>query len=145
MNYYVYINGKTHRLVQGFTLTEEYNETLDSGTIIISNSSQLDLNPYDDVFIFGEWCGYYDKVDNVVKPLIGKKFIFKGYPIRYPNYDTGEMPAFYRHFLIDQFSENILILGDNESEMRYQYTIDIFDESSKVKSSNINLKECTIN
>lgn len=144
MNYYVYINGKTHRLVQGFTLTEEYNETLDSGTIIISNSPQLDLNPYDDVFIFGEWCGYYDKVDNVVKPLVGKKFEFKGYPIRYPNYDTGEMPAFYRHFLIDQFSESVLILGDNESEMRYQYTIDIFSETKgleTVQAPNISITQ----
>ena len=47
-------------LVQGATFSDEYNETLDSGTIIISNVNKIkDLKPYDDVYIYtGEYTGY---------------------------------------------------------------------------------------
>ena len=48
-----YINGKEYNVVQGATFSEEYNETLDSGTIILDNVERIeDLNPYDDVFVY---------------------------------------------------------------------------------------------
>lgn len=51
--YKVFINNKEYSkyLVQGFTIDEEYNETLDSGSIILSQSPKLDIKPFDDVII----------------------------------------------------------------------------------------------
>ena len=129
MNYYGYICNKAHKLIQGFTISEEYNETLDSGTITISNVPQMEINPYDDVFIFGEWCGYYDVDEDQIMPFVGKKFNFKGYPIDETNYQANEMPCFYKHFLVDDFLETILILDDDDSKIRYQYKIDLFSET----------------
>ena len=134
MNYYVYINGQEHRLIQGFTISEEYNETLDSATIILSNESQLDLNPYDDVFIYGEWCGYYDESKKCIQPVEGAKFNFVGYPVNIVNYGTKNMPAFYKHYLIDQFNENILVLDDNPDKIRYSYTIELFSETKGLET-----------
>ena len=77
-----YINGVEYssNLVQGLSFTEEYNETLDSGTIIINGINKLeDLKPYDDVFIYeGDFKGYGNNI----------------------KYD-----GFYKHLLVDQFSE----------------------------------------
>ena len=47
------INGKEYDIVQGATFSEEYNETLDSGSIIIDRVPKItDLSPYDDVFVY---------------------------------------------------------------------------------------------
>ena len=135
MNFYVYINGKTHKLVQGFTISEEYNETLDSASIIISNSPQLDINPYDDVFIYSEYCGYFDADCGKIVPNYDKKFIFKGYPINNANlYAKKEKPFFYKHFLIYKFVERIIILGEKEEDTRYEYTIELFSETKGLET-----------
>ena len=57
------INGKEYNITQGVTFSEEYNETLDSGTIIISQVKKIeDIEPYDDVFIYdNEFDGYGNK------------------------------------------------------------------------------------
>ena len=144
MNYCIYVEGRTHKLIQGVTFSDEYNETLDSATAIISESPQLDLNPYDDVFIFGEWCGYYDKLDKTVKPIIGKKFVFKGFPVNATNYDYGEMPCFYKHFLIDKFTEDLVILGDSPENSVYKYKFELFSEikgAEKVQAPNISVTQ----
>lgn len=47
-----YINGKEYDIVQGATFTEEYNETLDSAVITIADTPKMDIEPYDDVFIY---------------------------------------------------------------------------------------------
>lgn len=44
----------TRNIVQGITLRENYNETLDSGSLILSNINQLNIQPYDDVFIVND-------------------------------------------------------------------------------------------
>lgn len=144
MNFYVYINGRTHRLVQGFTINEEYNETLDSATIIVSDSPQLDINPYDDVFIFSEYCGTYDSNLGKIVPNYNKKFKFKGYPINSILYNQYEKPCFYRHFLVYKFVEKIIVLGDIESNTRYEYTIDLFSETKgleTVQAPNISITQ----
>ena len=47
------INGIQYDILQGATFAEEFNETLDSGSIIINNVQKIrDLMPYDDVFIY---------------------------------------------------------------------------------------------
>ena len=54
------INGKEYKITQGVTFSEEYNETLDSGTVIISQIPKIeDIEPYDDVYIYDkEFNGY---------------------------------------------------------------------------------------
>ncbi len=65
-----YIKGKEYDLVQGVTITEEYNETLDSGSIIVDQVEKIeDLQPYDDVFIYdGDFKGYSNK-NTTIKSL----------------------------------------------------------------------------
>lgn len=68
MNLKCYVKGKEYNLVQGVTVVEEYNETLDSGTIIIDQVEKIDdLQPYDDVFIYdGDFKGYSNS-NSVIK------------------------------------------------------------------------------
>lgn len=104
MNYYAYIKGTNYNLIQGFSISEEYNETLDSGTIMISNVPQLDINPYDDVYI-------YSNDEELYSP-----FDFK-------------QCSFYKHFLIDQFQEEVIRLGE-----LYRYTINLFSETKGLEN-----------
>lgn len=49
-------------LVQGNTLADEYNETLDSGTIVIDHTEEIpNLKPYDDVYIYSGEFNRFDK------------------------------------------------------------------------------------
>lgn len=59
------IKGKEYDLVQGATITEEYNETLDSANIIVDQIEKIDdLQPYDDVYIYdGEFKGYSNSTE----------------------------------------------------------------------------------
>ena len=63
MNLKCTINGKEYNIVQGVTFSKEYNETLDSASIIIDQVPKIDdLKPYDDVFIYsGTFNGYTNK------------------------------------------------------------------------------------
>lgn len=60
MNLKCKINGKEYPIVQGNTFSDEFNETLDSGSIIISQVDRIeDIRPYDDVYIYdNEFNGY---------------------------------------------------------------------------------------
>lgn len=64
------INGTEYDLVQGVTISEEYNETLDSATIIIDNTEKIEnLCPYDDVFIYDdskEFKGYSNSDEEII-------------------------------------------------------------------------------
>lgn len=64
------INEKQYdKIVSGATFTEEFNETLDSGTINLSHVKRIkDLKPYDDVFVYNsneQFNGYINKGDVV--------------------------------------------------------------------------------
>lgn len=50
------IHGKEYDIVQGATFSEEYNETLDSGSIILAHIKDRieDLKAYDDAFIYSD-------------------------------------------------------------------------------------------
>lgn len=100
-----FINGKEYKIVQGATFAEEYNETLDSGTIIITHVEKIeDLKPYDDVFIYeGEFKGY------------GENIVYDG---------------FYKHLLVDQYNEERL----NPVENIYSYKIQLFSETKKLET-----------
>ena len=81
MNLKCMINGKEYPLVQGVTFSEEYNETLDSAVVIISQIPKIkDLKPYDDVFIY----------DNEFKGFPYKGLITSDIVI--VNYNTFENP-----------------------------------------------------
>lgn len=106
MNLKCKINGKEYNVAQGATFAEEYNETLDSGTIIIPHVKKIrDLMPFDDVFIYNS------------------KSEFKGYG------PGVEMPKFYKHLLVDQFSEEII----NLDEGIYTYKIELMSETKKLE------------
>lgn len=61
------INEKEYDIVAGSTFSEEYNETLDSGTIILDHVNKIeDLKPYDDVYIWDSdknFDGFYNVGD----------------------------------------------------------------------------------
>ena len=106
MNLKCKINGKEYNVAQGATFAEEYNETLDSGAIIIPHVKKIrDLMPFDDVFI-------YDSESE-----------FNGYG------PGVEMPKFYKHLLVDQFSEEII----NLDEGIYTYKIELMSETKKLE------------
>lgn len=111
MNLTVRIHDKEYKeeVAQGITFSEEYNETLDSGTVRLTHvRGQIkDLKPYDDVYIYDS---DYDFDSNIVQWRKGG--------------DLKDNP-FYRHLLVDQFSEEII----NLSEGIFSYTIELFSET----------------
>lgn len=103
----------TGNMVQGITFSEEYNEQLDSGSIRLAHVAQIkDLKPYTDVYIYES--GYaFD--DYIAKWQSGGNL-----------HDGNEEGIpFYRHLLVDQFTEEIV----NLSEGIFSYTIDLFSET----------------
>ena len=87
MNLTVRIHDKEYKeeVAQGITFSEEYNETLDSGTVRLTHvRGQIkDLKPYDDVYIYDS---AYDFDDNISQWRIGGNL---------------KDDPFYRHFLVD--------------------------------------------
>ena len=120
MDLFCTINGIEHKIMQGCTFSEEFNETLDSGVIILPEEHKIkDLLAYDDVYV-------YTKVYKN-----GKEISFKGYPF---NQDDNPRPLFYRHLLVDQFTEEVLTLGDTEEECTYKYKIELMSETKKLET-----------
>ena len=64
------IHEKEYPIVVGATFAEEYNETLDSGSIIIDQIPKIkNLKPYDDVYIWNDsedFDGYINVGDEVL-------------------------------------------------------------------------------
>lgn len=116
MNLICKINGKVYdkNIAQGLTISEEYNETLDSGAIILTHVSQIvDLKPYDDVWI-------YEKPEKSIEG----QFDYVTVKNEEKN-DPKKRKRFYRHFLVDNYSEKILNLEGGI----YEYTIELFSET----------------
>lgn len=116
MNLTVRIHDKEYKeeVAQGITFSEEYNETLDSGTVRLTHvRGQIkDLKPYDDVYIYDS---AYDFDDNISQWRIGGNL---------------KDDPFYRHLLVDQFSEEII----NLSEGIFAYTIELFSETKGLET-----------
>lgn len=69
------ILGNDYDIVQGASFSEEYNETLDSGAIIISQVGEIKgLKPYDDVFIYDAEQGEFDGAGYAEVPYMGEPF-----------------------------------------------------------------------
>lgn len=216
------IHGVEYPIVQGLTLSEEYNEQLDSGSLILSHVEKIEnLKPYDDVYIYnGEFNGFnnYEKdtynlsfttdkniydgtwgvsfnaadIDLVNATVVDQVYVifyvydsstgdtyqkedyYQYTPTKYtlspvndstlpsfmfdedqesqlmiakiPNEsyvgisitsmyvevpaDKPELPSFYRHMLVDQFTENRHRLTDNY----YEYTIQLFSETKGLET-----------
>ena len=129
MNLTVRIHDKAyvHEVVQGVTFTEEYNETLDSGVVRLSHikGQIVGLKPYDDVYIYES----APEGEDETKWFDSHIGLWRrgGTPHDGDEIDeeTGIRIPFYRHLLIDKFTEDII----NLSEDIYSYSLELFSET----------------
>lgn len=92
------INGIKYNVVDGATFSEQWNETLDSGAIIIDQVEMIEgLKPFDDVYI--------------------------------TNSDYEENPLFYKHLLVDSFTEEMLLT----TKGLFKYKIDLCSEAKRLE------------
>ncbi len=129
MNLTVRIHDKEyiHEVAQGVTFTEEYNETLDSGVVRLSHikGQIMDLKPYDDVYIY-ESAPEGEDETKWFNSHIG--LWRRGGTLRDGDEideETGVRIPFYRHLLVDKFSEELI----NLSEDIYSYSLELFSET----------------
>lgn len=143
------INTKEYDIVQGASFAEEFNETLDSGSIIITHVPMMrDLKPYDDVFIWDcskhpVFCGYdNDKI--FFENEDGKKIT---YTYNEDNFNFERFlqegkkdNIFFKHLLIDDFSETMINVKDLDKEIGvlgyepiYDYRIQLFSETKSLE------------
>ena len=104
-------------VVQGESFAEEFNETLDSGSLIITHVNTIGLKPHNDVFIWNsdyDFQGFYE--DKII--MNGVEYTFDEEDMKFKN-EAGES-VFYKHLLIDTFSEDMINLKNlNLSEEEY--------------------------
>lgn len=119
------INGVEYDLVQGLVFAEEYNETLDSGTIIIDQIPQIkDLKPYDDVYIYdGTFVGYNPEQTTRTIELHAK--VYNDLPNRQITFTinktlTDNLPETYNLRLGITLS-NVEVLGEIQVYANYEY------------------------
>lgn len=141
MNLTVRINGIEYKncVAQGITFSEEFNETLDSCVVRISNVPRITgIEPYDDVYIYDT--DNFD-FDNDVPILRTTDWG------QYPNgrtFSNGQVwteaqagqysdNPFYRHFLLDQFTETIVRLGATREDNICDYTLELFSETKRLE------------
>ena len=121
-------------IVLGQSFSEEYNETLDSGSIIISHVPMIeDLKPYTDVFIWDsnyDFQGFYN--DKIL--MSGVEYTFDDYDLSFKN--ENNQKVFFKHLLIDTFNESMINLknlsnnlGIKGQEPLYEYKIQLFSEA----------------
>ena len=106
------IKGRKYNIVVGATFSEEYNETLDSGAIIIPQVKKIDLNPYDDVYIWNkdeDFNGYYNKGDTIPSGIATS---------------NSPLPKFFKHLLVDTYRAEMIGLDG-----KYNYTINLMSET----------------
>lgn len=119
MNLKCKINGKEYEiLVQGNTLSDEYNETLDSGNIILAHIKKIKkLKPFDDVYIYDNEFNGYDR-----------------------NGTVRGQNKFYKHLLVDNYTEEFINLRDKI----YKYKIALMSEikrMEKIQCPNISITQ----
>ena len=137
-----------NKIAQGATFSEEYNETLDSGSIRICHISQIDnLRPYDDVYIYesgydyDEYVQYWRKggaLHNGDKDENGKP-----YDVTNPN---AKRIPFYRHLLVNQYTEEVVNLDtiNPETDKRgiFSYSIELFSETKGLEM--VQVPNCSV-
>ena len=102
------IHGQDYDIVAGATFSEEYNETLDSGSIIIDQIPKFNLNPYDDVFIWNadeEFNGYRNEGDKILASTVGATMTDHSYLYYIDNegspYEVGD-PYIFNNMICDE-------------------------------------------
>lgn len=106
------IKGTFYNITTGAAFSEEYNETLDSGTIIIPQTRKIDLSPYDDVYIWNsdeDFDGYYNKGDITQNGIAT---------------ENSPLPKFFKHLLVDSYQAEMIGLDG-----KYNYTINLMSET----------------
>ena len=133
MNLTCKINGIEYPIVQGNTFSEEYNETLDSGLIIIAHVKKIKkLKPFDDVFVYDSdfKFGGYSYGTNDLKP--GDVVDIKG--------NKKPDNIFFKHLLVDNYTEEFVNLKDKT----YKYKISLMSETKgleKIQCPNISVTQ----
>lgn len=135
MNLICRINEKEYKnIVVGNSFSEEYNETLDSGSIIISHVEKMhDLKPYTDVFIWD--AKYYFK--GYDKNGVNQFYTDETYTTKID--DETAKGIFYKHLLVNNFTETMINLRDFKESKKeigvgeytpiYEYKIQLFSET----------------
>lgn len=119
MNLKVKINNKEYdyNTPQGISFSEDYSETLDSGSIILTHISKInDLKPYDDVYIWDADHNYNETFYTWTK---NNEYA-----------ELHEVEWFHKHLLVDQFAEEL----KNLSQGIYEYKIQLFSETKGLEN-----------
>lgn len=139
-------------LVQGIPFSEEYSEVLDSASIIIDQVKQMNIKPYDDVYIYDANFDFEGFNENGLLVYNGHLIDKNGYLINENGQYINEFGivldenkkilkcGFYKHFLVNQFSEEMLFLNTNElidnsnNGNLYKYKIELFSETKGLET-----------
>ena len=121
-----FINGKEFNVVEGATFSEEYNEKLDSGAIILSQVEKQDFKPYQDVYVMSD----EDSI-NVIPDNKYNYFEFKinliNQTITYQNETSVDMAS---NTTITFPSTNNRITGEGISDfLHYSYLYTGYDDN----------------
>lgn len=151
------INGITYEnVVQGEAFDEEYNETLDSGSLVISHQTMIrDLKPYDDVYVWDsnyEFLGFDKDKLFMKKNDIEYTYIFDWDNREFILENDDFQKVFFKHLLVSNFSEKMINLKDftqqgvgvGEYTPIYEYTIQLMSETKgleTVKLPNLSITE----
>lgn len=131
-----YINGKEYEnVVVGVSFADEYNETLDSGSLIIDFAESKDkIEPYDDVFIYSddeEFKGFWQHNDLIVKRPVSvnfeqRKVMFDGNNIHEYYSDMNSCYIRLKYIYVDATDkynyvtdDNVTLNWDGEEEQFY--------------------------
>jgi hypothetical protein len=142
MNLKCRINGVDYENVsQGETFADEFNETLDSGSLIISHQHFLeDLKPYDDVYVWDakyEFIGYNNDELYMKKNEENIVFKYNWENWEFENENDSNDKIFFKHLLVDTFSETMINLRDFQRQDTgvgdykpvYEYKIQLMSET----------------
>ena len=141
MDLWARIKGKDYPIATGASFTDEFSETLDSGTIIIPHVKEIiDLKPYDDVFIHDYGAG------NLPDRPYGTVFDPYTEKVENGHVTLGTKKHFYRHMLAwtinreqvsisdtDRFDEQD-VNGKKYKSYIFNYTISLISETKGLEA-----------
>lgn len=141
--YKVKINKKEYRLVEGFSITKELGETLDSGVISIYSDLLADIQPFDEVYIdnkkmlvdtfTSEIVDYWEVVkgqavevaSGVFRFMVNGSYISVKKGVCYQDEITHKNYIYYRPHLLTETKD--FIVGT------HQYQINLFSETKALE------------
>ena len=120
MDCWARINGKDYPIATGWTLSEEFSETLDSASVNLPHVlGKIELKPYDDVLLHDYDPNSDDALPN--RPY-GQVFV-------------PQDGHFYRHMLVGSFTEELLSLVPNDDgQYVYNYALQLISETKGLET-----------